>query len=449
MRFSFFNKMVSGNSRTQIVKKNIAGSLLIKGISIIVSFVMVPMTLGYVSSELYGIWLTLSSVMVWLNFFDIGFTLGLKNKLAEALALRDTHRGRHLVSTTYAIMIIVFVPLALIIWGIIPFVDWCSFLNVSSEFADEIRSALYVIGACFCLQMILNVLTAVISAYQKTALSASFPVIGNIFSLIVIFLLTKTKLVSLTYLALAISAMPIIVIALATLILFRTTFKEVSPALHYMSRKYVKDLFYLGAKFFLIQIQVVVLFQTTNILISNLSGPNEVTSYNIVYKYIHVALMIFNIILTPLWPAFTDAYTKRDFLWMRKVYNRVMILWLMSAICIVLMVIASPLVYDLWIGDKAQIPLLMTIVVAIYMIINSLDSLQVFLINGTGCVRLQTYVTLVGLIFHIPLSFLIGQYIGCYGVLASLILITAFYTTIFTIQINRIINNKAEGIWCK
>lgn len=441
--------MISSNSRTQIVKKNIAGSLLIKGISIMVSLMLVPMTLGYVSSELYGIWLTLSSIIVWLNFFDIGFTLGLKNKLAEALALRDTQRGRHLVSTTYAIMIVIFVPMALIIWGIIPFVDWCSFLNVSSIFADEIRNALYVICACFCLQMILNVLTAVISAYQKTALSSSFPVIGNILALVAIVLLTKTKLVSLTYLALAISAMPIIVIAFATLFLFRTSFKEVSPALQYVSRRYVKDLFSLGAKFFLIQIQVVVLFQTTNILISNLSGPNDVTSYNIAYKYIYVALMIYNIILTPLWPAFTDAYTKKDFSWMRKVYNKMLLLWLMSAVCIVLMVIASPLVYELWVGNKAQIPLLMTIAVAVYVIIGSFDSLQVFLINGTGCIRLQTYVTLVGLVLHIPLSFFIGHYIGCYGVLASLILITAFYTTIFTIQINRIINNKAAGIWCK
>lgn len=441
--------MTSSNYRTQIVKKNIAGSLIIKGISIIISLMLVPMTLDYVSSELYGIWLTLSSVIVWLNFFDIGFTLGLKNKLAEALALRDTQRGRHLVSTTYAIMIAIFVPLALIIWGIIPVVDWCSFLNVSSVFADEIRNALYVISACFCLQMILNVLTAVISAYQKTALSSSFPVIGNIFALVAIVLLTKTKLVSLTYLALAISAMPILVIVLATLFLFRTLFKEVSPALQYVSRKYVKDLFNLGAKFFLIQIQVVVLFQTTNILISNLSGPNDVTSYNIAYKYIYVALMIYNIILTPLWPAFTDAYTKKDFSWMRKVYNKMLLLWFMSAVCIALMVVASPFVYELWIGNKAQISLSMTIAVAVYVIINSLDSLQVFLINGTGCIRLQTYVTLAGLILHIPLSFFIGQYIGCYGVLASLILITAFYATIFTIQINRIINNNAEGIWCK
>ena len=84
----------SSNRRTETVKKNIVASLAIKGVSIFVSLMLVPMTLGYVSNEMYGIWLTLSSVMMWLGFFDVGFTLGLKNKLAEAIALGEWERGK-------------------------------------------------------------------------------------------------------------------------------------------------------------------------------------------------------------------------------------------------------------------------------------------------------------------------------------------------------------------
>ena len=78
--------LTSQNVRTASVKKNILASILIKGISIFVSLLIVPITLGYVNSTLYGIWLTISSVMLWLNFFDVGLTLGLKNRLGEALA---------------------------------------------------------------------------------------------------------------------------------------------------------------------------------------------------------------------------------------------------------------------------------------------------------------------------------------------------------------------------
>lgn len=81
--------LFSENNRSSLIKKNIAGSIVIKGVSILTSLLLVPLTLNYVNKELYGIWLTLSSVVLWLNFFDIGFTLGLKNKLAESLATKD------------------------------------------------------------------------------------------------------------------------------------------------------------------------------------------------------------------------------------------------------------------------------------------------------------------------------------------------------------------------
>ena len=157
---SYIKRFFSGNQRSVTVKKNIIGSLCIKGCSIVISLMLVPMTLGYVSSELYGIWLTLSSIMVWLGFFDIGFTLGLKNKLAEAIALQDWNRGKALVSTTYFMMVLIFVPLCIILELLIPHVNWAIFLNVNPAYNDEIIRVLYVLVACFCLQMIVRIYNA-------------------------------------------------------------------------------------------------------------------------------------------------------------------------------------------------------------------------------------------------------------------------------------------------
>ncbi|MBQ4462529.1 MAG: hypothetical protein II908_12010, partial [Bacteroidaceae bacterium] len=86
MTFQKYAGFFNGNSRTVAVKKNILISLLMKGVSIAVSFALVPLTIGYVSPELYGVWLTLSSIMTGLSFMDIGFSQGLKNKLTEAIA---------------------------------------------------------------------------------------------------------------------------------------------------------------------------------------------------------------------------------------------------------------------------------------------------------------------------------------------------------------------------
>lgn len=196
-------------------------------------------------------------------------------------------------------------------------------------------------------------------------------------------------------------------------------------------------------------LQAIIMYQSTNVLISNVSGPNDVTAYNISYKLISVTTMVFNIILGPLWPAFTDAYTKKDYDWMSNVYQKMIKLYLLSACALVLMVVLSPIIYNIWIGNRANIPLTMTIAVAIYILVNNWLSLQVLLINGIGTIQLQLYMCLIGMFLHIPLSLVLGKYIGAYGVLSSLIIITIIYSMFMTLQIKKILRKKAVGIWIK
>lgn len=441
------NKILKGNARSVIMKKNIILSLMIKCISIAVSFFLVPLTLGYVDSELYGIWLTLSSIITWLQFMDIGFTNGLKNRLGESIALNNWGKGKALVSTTYGMMILIFIPICIISIILIPYINWSSFLNINPKYNEDICNAMYVLIICFCSQMILNVLTAVMTAFQKVALSSSFIVIGNILSFVIIYLMTKFCPPSLLALAFAISTMPVIVLLIVSFYFYSGKLKRISPSISSYNKMYVKDLFNLGSKFFIIQIQMLVMYQSTNVLISNVSGPDDVTSYNIAYKYIGIAMMVYTILLQPLWPAFTDAYARKEFIWMKNIYKKMTkVFWICTSV-VILMVALSPIVYKIWIGNRADIPFMMTAMIALYVLLHSWDSLQINMINGIGCIKLQTYITMVGLLMHIPMSLFLSKYVGALGVVLSMILVTTFYSTIFTIQIKKLLNQKAKGIW--
>ena len=436
-----------GHNRSANVKKNILGSILIKGISMAVSFLLVPLTIGYVSSELYGVWLTMSSILAWLCFLDIGFSQGLKNKLAEAIAQNDWQRGKALVSTCYFMMLLIFVPVCLILEGVIPLIDWASLLNVSSQYSEEIIKAMYVLIAFACLQMIVNVLVSVVAAFQMVALSGTFTVIGNAISLGVIYVLTKTCPPSLVVLALTLAAMPVFVTLIASFILFCGKFKSVAPSLSFVNRKYVKDLFGLGYKFFIINIQVVVLYQSTNILISNISSPNEVTTYNIAHKLLSCAMMMYTLVTSPLWPAYTDAYTRGDYVWMtdmQKKMRRILILSILGCFAIALM--SSP-IYHIWIGDSVTVPCEMTMMVAVYVAVYCWMNLNGTLLVGMGKIKIETCMAFFGMIFHIPFSLLLGKYLGAYGVLVSLISINFLYAVVMNVQVNKILNKKAYGVW--
>lgn len=439
----------SDNKRTENIKQNVIGSFVIKGFSILISLALVPLTLGYVSTEMYGVWLTVSSIMIWLDFFDIGFTLGLKNKLTEALAFNDYELGSRLISTTYFVMFLIFIPLCLILIILAPFVNWSGFLNIGNIYNGELVSTMILLSIFFCTKMISNVFSSVVEAFQKVALASLFFVIGNAISLLIILILRCTVQPSLTILAIAISVPPIVVVITASIVLFKSKFKLVKPSVGKIDKSLIRNIFSLGSKFFILQIHSVILYQSTNILISHISGPNSVTEYNIVYKYLGVAMMIFSMILSPLWPAMTDASAKRDFIWMRQMYKKMIYIFVALTFVMIAMMIVSKYAISLWVGNGIAISNNMIIIVGFYLIMHNWDTLQVMMINGIGTIKLQIFVVIVGLLLHIPLSLFLGQFLGAPGVILSMLIITILYSIFFTIQINLLMRSKANGIWNK
>lgn len=447
MKLPLIDRFLKGDQRSVTVKKNIAASFIIKGISIIISLMLVPMTIGYVSAELYGVWLAISSILTWISFLDLGFSQGLKNKLTEAIVNNDWKRGKALVTTTYVMVSMIFIPLGIIMEFILPLIDWCNLLNVSTIYAGEILMVMHVLIAFICIQMIVNVLTVVVAAFQRVAFSSLFGVIGQILSFVIIIVLIKTTPPSLMGLAFSYSAMPVLVMIVASFILYTNRYNKISPDLKTFDKGLIKELFTLGYKFFIINLQVVVLYQSTNILISNVSSPLQVTSYNIAYKYLNVAMMAYTLITAPLWPAYTDAYVRHDFKWMKRTRNKMLKILFASLFVLVIMVLVSPFVYQFWIGDKATIPFLMTFLVGVYVSVFCWCSLNGTLAVGIGKIKLITYFMIVGMLVHIPFSILLSRYIGAYGVIISMILITLVFAIVYEIQIEKIISGKASGIW--
>ena len=105
---------MNGNSRSIIVKKNIIASFFLKCISILVSLQVVPLTITYINPTKYGIWLTLSSIIAWLSYFDLGFAHGFRNRFSEAKANGNILLAKEYVSTTYAVLSVLFLSVFLL-----------------------------------------------------------------------------------------------------------------------------------------------------------------------------------------------------------------------------------------------------------------------------------------------------------------------------------------------
>ena len=439
----------SSNSRTQIVKRNVLFSVGIKGISIFVSLLLVPLTINFVSSELYGIWLTLSSVISWLSFFAVGFGLGLRNRLTTALAHDDFQKGKIYVSTTYCILLIIFSVVGVIGYFGAGLIDWCKLLNISTEYNDVLVTSSRIIIETFCATIILKLIQNVFQAYQMTAVAASVDTVAQVLSLAMIYVLTKTTFPSLNNLALVFCCSPLIVYVAFSIIMFCGRFKQVAPSVSSIDFSYAKELFSLGGQFFLIQIICIILYQSVNFVISHYCGPEQVTIYNVAYKYLYCAVMAFNIIMAPLWSAYNDAIAKNDYTWMKSVYRRLTKLNLIVNIGIIIMISISPVVYNLWVGDSVSVPFIVSLFIGLYMICQTISTLHASILNGMSIIKVQIIQAFLQGIIFVGSIVLIGKGLDLTGILIIMLITAIIPAIVLPVQVKLLLNNKAKGIWTK
>lgn len=438
-----------GDVRSRKLKINIVLSLVLKGVSMVVSFLLVPATIDYVDSEVYGVWLTLAAVLMWFQILDIGLAPGLKNKLTEALAANDISRARSLVSTTYFATAMIFVPLSVVLYLAVPVVHWTSLLNVDAAYEGAIVQALRLLSVMICVQMVANVIVSVLAAYQRVAFSQSFLVIGNVLAYILILVLSHTVPASLPLLAIVLAGSPILATVVGSVILYRGSCYAVRPSWRCVDMSRVKELLSLGSKFFIINVQAVIVYQTANVLISHVSSPEMVTAYNIAYKYLSLTIFVYSNVTLSLWTAYTDAYAKGDRPWMismRRKMNRLLMLCML--LCVVFAAVAQP-VYAVWIGDKAEVPVAMTWWVAAYVATYCFMTLNGTFTIGTGKVYLESIVVAIGAVVYIPVALFAAHWLDQYGILATLVVINIVYGIVFHIQTNKLLDGTARGIWNK
>ena len=448
MRDKIKKFFTEGQERSLRAKKNILGMFFLKGLSIFISLLIVPLTINYVSSYQYGIWLTLSSLVAWLSFFDIGLGNGLKNKFIEAISKGKIKLARIYISTTYAILTIVVVLVWCIFSIVAIYVNWSVVLNTSLDMAQELTYVVLIVLTNFCCQFVLRLVSTLVNAIQKPFFASLFDTISQIVLALFILYLTKYTDGSLIYLAIALGIAQISVLILASFWFYTHELSLYRPSIKLVRFSMAKGLLNLGAKFFFLQIISIIIYESNNLIITQLLGPSEVSVYNIAYKYLFTITMVFNILLTPFWSAFVEAHTLEDFNWMKNVTRKLRYAFLLISVGGVLMTLISPLVYKLWIGDRVSIPFLVTLLMCIYHITNTWGGLHTQLLAGLGKIKLQLIFSSICGIINIPMTIFFCKLWGLPGLIFGNIVVFLLFNSWFGfIQVNKILNKKAKGVW--
>lgn len=444
-----FRYINTGQKRSVKAKKNILVSFGLKGVSILISLAYVPLLINALGKEEYGIWLILTSFMAWIAFFDVGIGNGTRNYLGKALAVKNEALAKAYISTTYAVFFLIFIPLILLIFFITPFISWQSIFNTIIIPERTLKMIAAIVLSFFALRLIVQTINILLLADQRPAMTGLISVTSNVLSFIIIFILHKMHIDSFVLYCLILCVIPVLVFIIYSLILFSIRYKSIKPSIASIDFSLTKNILNLGVKFFIIQISGIIIYSSTNLIITQFYDPTAVTSYNIVFKYFSVVTMVYGILISPLWSSVTEAYELGDMKWLKNTIKKYNYVSGILAVGIIIMLSVSSFVYRWWVGSDIFIPFSLSAVVALQTLMYVIFTPYVSFLNGVGKIKLVTYFVVIQSLIYIPLVFVFNKYlaIGVAGILLVSIVIELPLKITQYIQTNKIINQKAKGIW--
>lgn len=441
--------VAGGDERTRKMKHNTISMLIVKGLSILVSLAYIPMMLKAVNRADYGVLLTLTSIVHWVAMLDIGLGNGLRNSIARDIAHNAYEKARESISSCYAALALYVSIVVVIFVAIAPFLNWQGILNAPDNPESELLALAIIVFVSFCVQFVLNLITSILYACQMPAITSYIMMATQVVNYVLVYIMihyfginTILEIGTVTCLA------PLLVLFVYSFFLFHNKLAHIAPSFKFVHLKSVNSILALGVKFFVIQVVSIVLFQANNIIITQAVGPEAVVTYNVAYKYIGLIVVVFNIIVTPVWSAVTDAYVREDFGWMKNTLKYIRKVFLLVLIGGVVMFAISPIVYKIWLGDDTiSVPYIISGLVLAYCLFEILYKIYGTFINGTGKLLMQMIITSAIAIIYIPLAYFLGKALGLAGVLITNTFVFFLNYVWSKIQCEKIINQTAKGFW--
>lgn len=406
-------------------KKNIANNMIISGIckpiSMLISYLYVPIILSYLGVEKYGVWSTILTILSWIGYCDIGIGNGLRNKLTESLSNKD-YNARRLVSSAYGFSAFIMISVAVVLTFVTAHVDWNRVFGVqypNNELVRVISVSINLIAISFILSTCKNILYSL----QKAADVSVIEMVVQLVNLIGVLIARRMTQGSLFLIALIYGMSLIIVNGVASIWLFARN-GELKPSIKFVDIATGKSITNLGIQFFIIQICSLVLFSTDSLIISILYGASDVTPYNTVNRLFSFIIGIYTALLAPIWSAVTKAKIEKKYKDLDILVKRLVTIMIPFALVTVIIGGGFRTVARFWLGQELQYSNLLILFGVGFCLLSLWCNTFSTVANGLELTKQSIIIAVVQAIINIPLSLFLAKNIGLQnaGVLAGTVI---------------------------
>lgn len=426
-----------GNIMNNSIGRSMLLSMLCKVSSMSLMLIYTPILLRYLGEEAYGVWATVLSIVNWINYFDIGIGNGMRNILTIHIARNEDEEVRKDVSTAY--VAISFISLIVFFIGTIFIMK----LDEHAVFKTELDIKFtFVISFLFvCINFVLSlskILLYVIQQAEKVNGMTFFTQAINLCGILILSFLGKKNIL---YVAILVG-MSGLVINLFFSIRIWNKYHSLMPHIKFYAKDRLQNICGVGIKFFLIQICGIILYSTDNIIIIQLFGASSVTPYQTAHSAFGVVNTLYTAAISPLWAQYTVAKEQQNYEWIKKIIKKSEKLMLIIGIVLLAECIFYKPIAVIWLQKKLYYDNGLIIMMAIYNFVYIWTSIYSIACNGMGRINLQLYLSIVGAILNIPLSFFFGNLLNMRstGVLLATIICMLIAIIPMVIDVQKFLN---------
>ena len=426
IRFQFLSIQV--HHRTKMIARNSALNLIVKGISLFVGLAMMPVSVSFFSNQtILGIWLTLLSMLSWIFNMDFGIGNGLRNKLVSSLANENYEDARALISSAYIGSIILSCIFAIVINMVLTQISVNDLFHISQKVisSELLKQSIQIQIGGVLVQFVLKLISSILYSMHKAAVPGILSLVSNISILLFMLLLPNRtdgrNFVNISIVYVIATNLPLLA---ATFFVFSHKLRHCIPSFRCFHFKSTISLVVLGAGFLWLQLMELLINSTNSFLISYLVSVTEVVPFQVYLRLYSLVSMIYIVSITPIWSSVTEAYAKREFLWIVKTRNTLFLLMCLPLLLQLLMLIFTKQLIGLWMGnDFQQISHTDMIIVAIFIMISIWMTINSVIGNGMGKLKNQIIFLTIGAMINIPLSFIFVQLLNSWSavVLANIV----------------------------
>jgi O-antigen/teichoic acid export membrane protein len=409
---------VRGRERSRRATLTSASLLAAQATAVANGLISVPLALGYLGVERYGLFVVVVSLVALLSLGDLGIGNALLNTVTDAQA--QGNRARAVLSVSAAALMVAAIVsfVALVVVFSYRTVPWDVAMNVQGTAAAD-DAGVAVVTAIFlaAATLLLNLAQQIRLAYQEGYVNGAFMAVGNVLSLAAVAAVTRTNL-GLVGVVLALLGVPLLASAGNAALLLGRDRPWLRPAVSRAAIAAARQLITPGLGFFLYQAALVIAWSSQDALIaSRVSGARAAAEYAIAAKLFFLPTTTILAFVMPLWPAYRDAFARGEAEWVRRTMARSVRRTVGFMVPVCLAIIASaPIIVPAWIGSAIAPPVgLLAGAGAWAVFATTCTALSVFLV-ALGRIRFLVITTLLTAFAHIVLSIVFGTAFGAAGV---------------------------------